>query len=404
MKTRLFCLYMITSLLFWQFSFQPSVYALSKTSIQELEQSLWVQALASLTYHTDQLCQQLEKHHPETHPQEEPDIQFSDEEASILWHQAAHTLHQLSVRDKQADETDLNQAYKNYQHAKSSHYVQDQASTKNYLQQATKLLSNLWEKACAEEELHCGAIAKQQVHAQFENNPHISKKAKNQMRPYLIPLTHPMKRNLDLIFASRVTMTESNFKLAGFNIVSVRPRTYIYVAGHPWLPGYLIKANMDTETREKRDKPSWYWLVQRCIGAEKIRRVIEKKKIKHFVVANKWIYPLPAEPSPPKSSQFTRHLAVLLVTDMQLVPKLHNHHAWQHYITKSHLDELYIILSRAKGSSYRPDNIWYTKNKQFAFIDTEYPDHKPDYRSIRRYLSKEMRNYWDSLVKSGGKK
>jgi hypothetical protein len=238
----------------------------------------------------------------------------------------------------------------------------------------------------------------------FEKNPAISKKIKKVMRPFVIDDDHPMKLVLDNIFMSaRVTLDAKTFKANGFKIISRRPRSYVCVATHPLLPNYIIKAYLDTERREKRETPSWKWLVRRCEGAEKIRDIIKKKKIKNFVVAEKCIYPLPARPSPPDDFDHTRHLAILLATDMDLAPADDNYYAWANYITEEHLDELYTIITYAKGSSYRPDNICYTNQGLFAFIDTEYPSEGPDYKSIRRHLNSKMRSYWDYLVKTGKK-
>jgi hypothetical protein len=238
----------------------------------------------------------------------------------------------------------------------------------------------------------------------FEKNPSIPDSIKKEMQPYVIPDTHPMKRRLDAIFLKiRATQDERTFFNCGFTPISIRPCTHVYVASHSHLPGYLVKVYLDTELRQKMDKPSWKWLVKRCEGATAIRSVIKNKKLKHFIVANKWIYPLPAKPEPPQDQEHTRHLALLLVTDMDLVSAELNLHAWSHFITTEHLDELYAIISRAKGSSYRPDNISYTHAGQFAFIDTEYPAHGPDFKSIRPFLSLDMLAYWDQLVKMGGK-
>ena len=61
----------------------------------------------------------------------------------------------------------------------------------------------------------------------FELNPHIPSKAKEKMRPYLIPDSHPMKKQLDSIFHSaRVTLNEQTFAAAGFHTFSVRPRSF----------------------------------------------------------------------------------------------------------------------------------------------------------------------------------
>lgn len=237
----------------------------------------------------------------------------------------------------------------------------------------------------------------------LEKNEFVDKDAQKKIRPFLLSFRHPMRKILDsLCHKQRITADEETFARAGFKTLKTGPRSFVRVARHPQLPGYLVKVFLDTVLEEKRGKASWKWLVQRCEGAEKIRAVIHKKKIKNFVVARKWIYCFPEEPSPPLDEAHTRHLALLLVTDMHLVPKDENLHAWKTIITPEHLDELYTILSRARGSSYRPDNIAYTKKGKFAFIDTEYPSHGPDYDSIRKYLSPEMLEYWDKIVKNGG--
>src|SRR5437763_4175514 len=85
-----------------------------------------------------------------------------------------------------------------------------------------------------------------------ESNKRIPEGIKDYMRPYLLPETHPMKAAMDSIFKERVTRDEKNFIAAGFKIISKRPRSYVYVAKHPKLSGYLVKAYMDTEKRLKR--------------------------------------------------------------------------------------------------------------------------------------------------------
>lgn len=233
----------------------------------------------------------------------------------------------------------------------------------------------------------------------FEQNSAIPYSIKKEMRPFIIGDNHPMKSRLDKIFfKSRAILDEESFIQAGFVPISIRHCTHVYVSKHSLLPGYLVKAYLDTEKRKKKNQESWKWLVKRCQGARDIQKVIKKKKIVHFTVARKWIYPFPSKPLPPDDAEHTRHFALLLVTDMDLVDPEYNLYAWQHLITKEHLDELFFIISHAKGSSYRPDNISYTKQGNFAFVDTEYPQKGPDFKSIRPYLNPEMLAYWDDLV------
>jgi len=236
----------------------------------------------------------------------------------------------------------------------------------------------------------------------FEENPHIDKAIKGELRKYIIPDRHPIKEKLDYIFKSRrVTQDIDAFQEAGFSIISNRPRSFITVAKHPDLEKYIIKAYMDTELRKKRGIPGWKWLTRRCLGAKRIAYTIAKNKMKYFTVARKWIYPLPPEPSPLDDGKHVRQIVLLVATDMQLTSKKENLKAWYNVITKEHLQELFTIMNLAKGESYRPDNIHYTKSGQFAFIDTEYPFLGPDYDSIRKYLSPSMLEYWDYLVEKG---
>jgi len=239
----------------------------------------------------------------------------------------------------------------------------------------------------------------------IDSNPYISPKAREAMRPYLLPTTHRLHCIMDSIFLkTRATTDEKSFRKAGFQIIAKGPRSFVCVAKHKKFPRYLVKVYLDDELQKKLNMQSWKWLVKRCKGAKKIRDIIRQNNFRHFVVPAKWIYCLPPHPSPPNDAQHTRHLAILVVERMKLVSESKNLKAWKHKITREHLDELFEILRKAKGSSYRPDNIAYTTEGTFAFIDTEYPFAGPDFGRIRKYLNREMRNYWDRLVISHGYK
>lgn len=227
-------------------------------------------------------------------------------------------------------------------------------------------------------------------------------KVNEQISPFLLPLDHPAKPVLDQIFSSfRATANDQALLDAGFYINSIQPRSFVRILSHPLLPGFLFKAYVDAEVRTKKNLASWEWLVKRCQGAAAVRTIIKKKQIKLFTVPDKWIYLLPEGPNDLVDSSHTRHLALLVVTDMNLANQAECLYAWSHYITKEHLNELYQVITYAKGSSYRPDNIPLTINGTFAFIDTEYPTAIPDYISIQAYLSPEMRKYWKKLIYKG---
>ncbi|HRD56022.1 MAG TPA: hypothetical protein PLC42_06455, partial [Parachlamydiaceae bacterium] len=173
----------------------------------------------------------------------------------------------------------------------------------------------------------------------FEENPYISKEAREKIRPYLLPEDHPAREKLDRIFKkSRASLNDKTLKSAGFIIKYKQPRSFVRVVSHPDLPGYLLKIVTDAELREKHHKPAWHWFVNRCVGVEKIHRAIKKHQVKLFVAPDKWIYPLPVHPYPSgKNSDYKRKIVVLLVDDMNLVGKEENRAAWKKKITKEHL-------------------------------------------------------------------
>jgi hypothetical protein len=217
------------------------------------------------------------------------------------------------------------------------------------------------------------------------------------IKEHILPANHPGKPALDAIFLSRRAIkNEATFQASGFTTLFNKSRSFIRVARHPSLPRYLLKVYLDSEQRQKRNRAGWEWLVRRCEGAEKIRKIIERNKIEYFRAPQKWLYPLPSQPDSTSLDQ----PFVLLVDDMDLVSKKENEAAWKSLITREHLNELYLIITIAGGSSYRPDNIWLTRHGKFAFIDTEYRTQNFDYDSISPFLSPEMRSYWDTLTQS----
>lgn len=393
-------------------AYQPVIGETHSHLALEETQDLLICPLSSLIYHIveweDQIVEFKRDEGLEDRPPLSDKIIFSDNDVASLWDKVAHAVY-IRKACLPDDVDRFQEAYTNYYQAKALISTEQLEEGKRYLQQALNLLSSIRLETITRltNTLQLPdplIMSKDDGSSLLEGNRAIPDKAKKKMRPHIIPDNHPMKKKLDLIFSKkRVTLNEQTFHDAGFITKCERPRTFIRVASHPLLPNYLLKVHLDSETRQKYGKPSWRWLVQRCEGADKIRFIIEHRKFKHFTVAHKWIYPLPENPSPPASSLYTRHLAALLVTDMQLTSDTLNYYAWKHYVTKDHLDELYVIISSAKGSSYRPDNISYTEKGTFAFIDTEYPSKGPDYKSIRGFLSPEMLAYWDKLVRKGGR-
>lgn len=320
---------------------------------------------ASLLYHIESLI-----------TQDEEAISFEESEVAPLWERTA------------CPEAEL--AY---------YCAKDGLAKEEWLEKASNLLREVLDEPFEE------PITRAKTsHTGFDTNPYISKKIRKKLRHYLLPITHAMNPNMDAIFLpNRVTQNLQTFQNAGFHIIGYQARSFVVVASHSFLPDHLIKAHLDSELREKQDIPSWEWLLRRCIGVRKLEKIIRKKKIKHYTVPNKWIYPLSAEPSPPNTPDYRRKIAILIVEDMHLVPHQQTLDTWKHHITKEHLRELYTIISKAYHHTYRPDNIPLTTSGKFAFIDTEYKSRSPKYETIRPYLSSEMCDYWDQLVNTGGR-
>jgi len=234
----------------------------------------------------------------------------------------------------------------------------------------------------------------------FLDHPLLSDRMRSDIEPYLLPLDHPVKERLDALFLqSQVLENEESLAAAGFNVlVPPLPSSYIIVARHPLIPGYIFKLHLDSETRSRKQLPHWIWLARRCEQAMQIRKIIKRKQIQHFVVADKWLYLLPAH-SPCNSAN--PQPVLLVETDMQLQPYEVSVHMWKTAMTRAHLDELYTILKQGYGGPsvlYSTTNIPYTDQGTFAFIDTEGPRSDLNLKRIKQYLSEQMQAYWDTLI------
>lgn len=357
----------------------------------------YIHSLGSLSYHV----QMLEDFLLIDAKSELTDLPtFAPEDVENLWNR---------VLSLSKDQLTAQEAYECYYIAKVGI---NSEKTLTHLIKAKDSLQKLLNHAIEEEEHEDSTIhldrevivqAALRKQANFAPYPHLTKEMKIAFSKYLITSKHPMRKVLDKIFShSRITKDKASFLRAGFKIISERPRSYVIVARHPLLKDYLVKCYFDTETREKWHKPSWKWLTQRCIGAKKIDTIIKRSHIKHFRVAKKWLYiqPIIKDVDP---SSYQRHPVILLVTDMKLVPERENLYAWRNYMNHEKLDELYYIITRAKGASYRADNVAYSRSGKFCFIDCEYPSKGPEYYRVGRELNKDMVEYWNKLVTHGGK-
>jgi hypothetical protein len=221
------------------------------------------------------------------------------------------------------------------------------------------------------------------------------------MNGYLLPSDHLASMLLQKLFRrSDAIDNEAAFLEAGFKVGSKNSRSLMRVATHPALRGYVFKVFFVEEQSREREKPcGWKNFTVRCNQAERIRRVIHEQAFRHFRVPRKWLFHTPRHPS----SSLDDQPAILVAEFQDLVPPDDNEGAWRHSVTEGHLYQLYTVLDRAGGVSSRPDNIALTRQGWFAFIDTEYPPDLHDYESIAPYLSRQMRQYWWSLIRRAGR-
>lgn len=222
----------------------------------------------------------------------------------------------------------------------------------------------------------------------------------SQISPFLLPLDHPMKPKLDAIFSqSRVVQNEKTLVDAGFvHIAGPMPYSFVIVVRHPEIPGYVFKLYLDSEKRMRKNVPHWKWLTMRCAGAQEIRKIIKHKKIRHFIIPDKWLYILPVYPY---SNVMNPELIILMETDVEPESHAVTERMWRTAITREHLDELYTILKHGYGGHgvlALAGNVPYTKKGKFAFTDTEDPQADLKLEYVKNFLSKEMQRYWDTLI------
>lgn len=227
--------------------------------------------------------------------------------------------------------------------------------------------------------------------------PELSYEQWQNIAPYLLPDTHPVKENLDRIFeysnalGTRNTLIEAGFTLheGGFSKTTI--------ARHKDLNGVFIKLYLD----DQPEINELYKLMKRIKGAERAKISIVQHHWEHlFKVPRKWLYILPENAS---YSAYPHKKFVLVAEDMHLLPKKKNYDLWRYQTSKSLLNKVYTILTEAglSDSAY-PFNMPYSKDGRIAFVDTEHYNVWPVvYDNLSKYLSSEMRSYWQELIENG---
>lgn len=234
----------------------------------------------------------------------------------------------------------------------------------------------------------------------YPYNPHVPTDIWAQMSPYLLPENHPAKPALDRMFSStRVTLCPETFQAAGFKRYRPGRFSRIMASSHPDLKNYFIKAFADTELGIKSE---WQKLAHRVEGARATRKCIVKNGFeKHFKVANKWIYPLPADPSPPTSPKFLRKNFILVAENMRILDHSANEKMYKKKMTHKLLRELFTIIQEVGlWDSVVAFNVPFCKDGKLAFVDTEYHHKWPvRFERMNRYFSKNDLPYWEELIR-----
>lgn len=243
-----------------------------------------------------------------------------------------------------------------------------------------------------------------ELHEQYNGyiqNPHVSPQVWERMSKYFLPANHPLKNKLDKLFGEkRITLDQKHLKEGGFKSPALRDHSRTVVSQHKKFRGYYFKFFSD----EQRNVVDWKKLLNRVVGAQKVRDVIRKHHYeKYFKVPDKWIYPLPAEPSPP--SNYLRKNFILIAQDVSALKFWPNYAKWKSTsLSKSFLSAFFRILSDAGlYDSVHPFNVPFTFDGRAAFIDTEVHSKWPiPYEKLTPRLSDENQVYWNQLIQNSG--
>lgn len=235
-------------------------------------------------------------------------------------------------------------------------------------------------------------------------SPQVSEEIWEAVRPYLLPSNHPAWPKLNRIFcACRVIQTPEAFRDAGFKRWNPGRWSRVLASSHPELKEYFIKAYADTELGIMYDWKKW---IHRIEGAKTIQECINRNNLqKNFKVPRKYIYPLPAEPSPPNSSRYLRKNFILVADNMRIQEHSKNEKMYKKDMSQQMMEGLYIVLQECGlYDSVYCFNIPFCKDGRIAVIDTEYHHKWPvPFERLTHCFSKDMRNYWQKITFNGGR-
>ena len=232
----------------------------------------------------------------------------------------------------------------------------------------------------------------------WTKSPYVDSSIWEKVAPHLLPENHPAREQLDRIFcvSTRVIFSSETLKEAGFYKSRPRPYSRAIISHHPYLDGYLVKMFSDVQPKVV----DWEQWVRRIKGALSVQEFILKHNCADiFKVPNKWIYPLPPEPSPPLESY--RKNFICVVEDMEILERSENYAKWKgDFMNQTKLDAVFLLLKEeGLSDSVRAFNLPIAKDDKIAVLDTEYHHRWPvRYDALAEYLSPEMQIYWQRLI------
>lgn len=226
-------------------------------------------------------------------------------------------------------------------------------------------------------------------------NPKIDISTWAHVSNYFLPFDHPIRSKLDALLSKLKVINRTTLEKAGFTFYKSGKSNAI-VAKHSSLKGYLLKIYPDDLVLSHHD---WTYWIKRITGANAIRKAIKNHNAqKEFKVPHKWLFPVPL----PSSCQYQRKNFILVVEDMQIVPRKKNESMWQSIaVTKKILDTLFAI-AQEEGlmDSMLAFNIPFSKDGRISFVDTEQHHKWPvPFWKMKSYLCPYMARYWDKLIK-----
>lgn len=238
-------------------------------------------------------------------------------------------------------------------------------------------------------------------HEYYAYNPYVSQQIWNFLSPLFLPENHPIKPKLDRLFSKRVTANQKSLEKAGFDSPEPKRYSHTIVTTNKNIPGIYFKLFTDDQMDVFNSSEC---CLQRVTGALYVQDALNRYNINHlFCVPQKWIYPLPAEPSPPAGS--LRKDFIVVEKALDIYRGSENNKMWKSsIINQISLSWVFRLLQElGLDDSAYAFNMPITKDNRIAFIDTEKHHRWPiPFINLCQFLSPSMQQYWIEMIQRGG--